>query len=100
MIHLCGSRSTRWPIVSFHFIPTGIRLLHLGGGKEGRGPGGGSLLGCQHHERDPVWATVVLADPDGGERLTASATLGRVSGRAEGILMPLSGRICADVALL
>lgn len=38
--------------------------------------------------------------PRWGERLTASATLGRVSGRAEGILMPLYGRICADVALL
>lgn len=46
MIHLCGSRSTRRPIVSFHFIPTGVRLLHLGGGARGGGEGV-LLFGCQ-----------------------------------------------------
>lgn len=44
MIHLCGSRSTRRPIVSFHFVPTGVRVLHLGGGAEGRGRGSPSAV--------------------------------------------------------
>lgn len=38
MIHLCGSRSTRRPIVSFHFIPTGVRFLHVSGGRERGSP--------------------------------------------------------------
>lgn len=48
MIHLRGSRSTRRPIVSFHFIPTGVRVLHLGGGRGGAE--GSFLFGCQSHD--------------------------------------------------
>lgn len=38
MNHLCGSRSTRRPIVSFHFIPTGVRFLHVSGDRERGSP--------------------------------------------------------------